>query len=77
MLLATPDRPLVGDRRLVLLAEFAVALEPAGGEQHAAVGEEPHRFTVARRLDADDAAVLDDQPLERGVRADLAVAGVR
>ena len=33
-------------------------------------------LAVADRLDADHPAVLDDQPLERGVRADLAVAGV-
>ena len=77
MLLGDAHRPLVGHRRLVLLAQLAVALEPAGGEQHAALGEQPHGFTVAHGLDADDPAVLDDQPLECGVRADLAVAGVR
>ncbi len=51
---ARPHRPLVGHRWLVLLAEFAIALEAAGGEQHAAVGEDAHPFAVAHRLDADD-----------------------
>ena len=49
-------RPFVGHRWLVPLAEFAVALEPAGGEQHAAVGEDPDPFAVAHRFDADDPA---------------------
>ena len=44
-------RPFVGQRRLVLLAKFTIVFVPAGGEQHASVGEEPDTRTIGDRLD--------------------------
>ena len=52
------------------LAHLGVVGEAAGGEQHALAGPHQHRLAVADRAHADDAAVLDDQLLERRLGPD-------